>query len=291
MTTVDPAARRQTGERMMHYPFADAHALILGGAKGIGQAAAREFARRGARVSVGDIDVAAAEETAASIRAVGGTAQAVSVNVLSAASIAGAVALAETGFGPVDMLLNNVGAILNGHPEDVPAQEWERITELNYGAVVRGMREVLPAMLARGRGHIVNTASFAGIYPYAASRIPYGAAKAAVINLTENLALYCEPKGIRVSCLIPGPVITGIAASMTNWTPDAPMRGPGAHLPLLTAEVAATRFADGIRDGRILIPSDEALWDIVRSWAADPDAFIRRKIAEVAQGEMGLPVV
>lgn len=271
--------------------FADAHALILGGAKGIGQAIAREFSRRGARLSVGDIDLAAAEETAASIRVSGGEAQALSVDVLSTSSIADGVAQAEAGFGRIDMLLNNVGAILNGHPEDVPAEEWERIGELNYGAVVRGVRAVLPAMLARGSGHILNTASFAGMYPYAASRIPYGAAKAAVISLTQNLALYCEPKGIRVCCLVPGPVITGIGATMTSWTADAPMRGPGGHLPLLTAEVAAKRFADGIRDGRILIPSDEALWEILQSWAADPDAFIRAKIAAIARGDLGLPVL
>jgi NAD(P)-dependent dehydrogenase (short-subunit alcohol dehydrogenase family) len=272
-------------------PFADAHALILGGAKGIGRAVAHEFARRGARVSVADIDHGAAEDTASTIRTAGGEAQALSVDVLSAGSIAAAVAHARAALGPIDMLLNNVGAILHGHPEDIPAEEWDRITELNHGAVVRGVREVLPAMLERGSGHIINTVSFAGMYPYAASRIPYGAAKAAVINLTQNLALYCEPKGIRACCLIPGPVMTGIAATMTSWTPDAPMRGPGASLPPLTAEVAATRFADGIAAGRILIPSDEALWDIVRDWAADPDAFIRAKIAEVSRGDFGLPVM
>lgn len=270
-------------------PFPGAHALIMGGAKGIGQAMAREFAQRGARLSVADVDLGAAEETAASIRDAGAEAQALHVNVLDAASVAQAVAQARASFGPVDILLNNVGAILNGHPEDVPAQEWDRIGELNYGAVVRGVREVLPSMLERGRGHIVNTASFAGMYPYAASRVPYAASKAAVISLSQNLAIYCEPKGIRVSCLLPGPVKTGIGASMTSWTPDAPLRGPGAHLAVMTAEAAAAKFCDGIRDGRILIASDEALWDIVRRWAEDPDAYIRDKIAEFARGETGAP--
>jgi NAD(P)-dependent dehydrogenase (short-subunit alcohol dehydrogenase family) len=272
-------------------PFASAHVLILGGAKGIGRAVAGEFVRRGARLSVADIDQPAAEEAAASIRGTGGEAQGLHVNVLSAASIAEAVAQAETLFGPVDMLLNNVGAILNGHPEDVPQEEWERIGELNYGAVVRGVREILPAMLERGRGHIINTASFAGMYPYASSRIPYGAAKAGVINLSQNLALYCEPKGVRVSCLIPGPVKTGLAASMTSWTANAEFRGPGSNLRTLTAEEAAVKFADGIAEGRILIASDDALWDTVRSWADDPDAFIRRRIAGASAGDLGVPLM
>ena len=270
-------------------PFRGAHALILGGAKGIGQAVACEFARRGARLSVADIDLPAAEETALSIRDAAGVAQGLHVDVLSSTSIAETVAQAQAAFGPVDILLNNVGAILNGHPEDIPQAEWDRISELSYGAVVRGLREVLPAMLERGRGYIINTASFAGMYPYASTRIPYGAAKAGVISLSQNLALYCEPKGIRVCCLIPGPVKTGIAASMTNWTADAPLRGPGSNLRALTADEAATKFADEIAEGRVLIASDDALWDIVRRWADDPDAFIRDRIAQVAAGDLGVP--
>lgn len=270
--------------------FDERHALVLGAAKGIGRALAREFATRGARVSVGDIDLATAEATAADIRSAGGEAQAIGVDVLSSESIGAAVDAAQAGFGPADLLVNNVGAILNGNPQDIPAEAWDRIEELNHRAVVRAVRKVLPAMLARGSGHIVNTASFAGMYPYASSRIPYAASKAAVISLSQNLALHCEPQGIRVSCLIPGPVITTIAETMKDWSPGSQMRGPGSHLPLLTAEEAARRFADGMGAGRILIPSDEALWEIVRAWAADPDAFVRARIAAGERGDWGMPV-
>lgn len=269
--------------------FTGKHALVLGGAKGIGAALCAEFARRGARVSVADIDLAAAEETASAIMTGGAEGAAIAVDVLSAESIGFAVAAAENRFGPVDILVNNVGAILNGAFEDIPPEAWERIEDLNHRAVARGVRAVLPAMLARGSGHIVNTASFAGAYPYASTRLPYAASKAAVISLSQNLALQYEPQGLRISCLIPGPVITGIAVGMPNFSPDAPMRGPGAGLSLLSAEEAARRFADGMAAGRILIPSDEALWDILRDWAADPDAFVRRKIAEAARGEWGMP--
>jgi NAD(P)-dependent dehydrogenase (short-subunit alcohol dehydrogenase family) len=269
--------------------FAGNHVLILGGAKGIGQALAVELARQGARLSVADIDLLSARATADAISEKGGVAQGLAVDVLSAASIAEAVDVAEDSFGPIDMLVNNVGAIINGHPEDMPLSEWYRIDELNARAVTRGVCAVLPAMLARGSGHIVNTASFAGAYPYAATRIPYAASKAAVISLSQNLALHCEPQGVRVSCLIPGPVRTGIAASMRNWTPDATMRGPGSQLRLLSPEEAAERFVAGMAEGRILIASDDALWDILRDWAADPDAFIRARIKAFSRGEGGLP--
>lgn len=272
-------------------PFAGAKALIFGGAKGIGKCVSLEWARRGAHVAVADIDESAARETADEIVAAGGRAIGLAANVLSDESIAAAGDAAEAALGPIDILMNNVGGMLNGHPEDIPMQEWHRIMEINYFAAVRGVAHFLPKMQARGSGHIVNTASFAGFYPFAASRVPYGAAKAAVISMTENLALYLEPQGIRVSCLIPGPVMTGVLDSMTSWTEDCPMRGPGADLDLMLPQDVAAVLADGMRDGKVMIPSDPAVWDIVRKHAADPDAFIRAKIDEFAAGESGRPRV
>jgi NAD(P)-dependent dehydrogenase (short-subunit alcohol dehydrogenase family) len=272
-------------------PFAGAHALIFGGAKGIGRSVALEWARRGARLTIADLDEAAAQATAAEIVAAGGTALGLAANVMAEDSIAAAIAAAQGQHGDVDILMNNVGGMLNGHPEDIPLREWQRIMELNYVAAVRGVEQLLPRFLARGAGHIVNTASFAGLYPYAASRVPYGAAKAAVISMSQNLAVYCEPKGIRVSCLIPGPVATDVMASMTSWTEDCPLRGPGKETTLLLPDEVAVVLADGMRDGRILIPSDPVAFDILRRWAADPDGFIRGKIAEFGSGDRGSPVV
>jgi NAD(P)-dependent dehydrogenase (short-subunit alcohol dehydrogenase family) len=272
-------------------PFAGAHALIYGGAKGIGRCVALEFARRGARLSVADIDLAAAEDTAQAIVAAGGEALALKANVLSEESVAATAEAAESHFGTVDIAMNNVGSMLNGHPEDIPFAEWQRMMDINYFAAVRGISIFLPKMIARKGGHIVTTASFAGLYPYAASRIPYAASKAAVIGMTQSLAIYLEPQGVRVSCLIPGPVMTGVLDTMTSWTPDAPMRGPGAELELKLPEDVAATLADGMRDGRILIPSDETVWNTVRRWAESPDAFIRSKIDEFARGELGRPAV
>lgn len=272
-------------------PFEGANALLFGGAKGIGKAVALEWARRGARLAIADIDEGAAKETAAEIEAAGGTAIGLAANVLKDESVAAAAATAETALGEIDILLNNVGGMLNGHPEDIPSAEWYRMMDINYFAAVRGVQVFLPKFLARGKGHIVNTASFAGLYPYAASRIPYAAAKAAVISLSENLALYLEPQGIRVTCLMPGPVMTGVLDSMTSWTPDCPMRGPGSELGLMLPEDVAVVLSDAMRDGKVLIPSDPTAWNIVERWADGPDAFIQGKIADFARGEAGRPVV
>ncbi len=272
-------------------PFAGAHALIFGGARGIGKAVAKEWARRGASIAVADIAEAEAAETVAEIEAEGGTAVALKANVLSEESIAETAATAEKAFGEIDIVMNNVGSMLNGHPEDIPFAEWHRIMDINYFAAVRGVLHFLPKFLARGKGHIVNTASFAGVFPYAASRVPYAAAKAAIISMSENLAVYLEPKGIRVSCLIPGPVMTGVMDSMTSWTEDCPLRGPGGETTLLLPEQLATVLADGMAAGRIYIPSDPVAFGIGQRLAADPDAFIRAKIAEFASGERGNPTI
>lgn len=272
-------------------PFAGHNALLFGGAKGIGKAIAVEWARRGARVAVADIDEDAAKATAAEIAAAGGAAIALRADVLDDVSVAAAVVDAEAALGPLEILLNNVGAMLNGHPEDIPMAEWQRMMDLNYFGTLRGIQAVLPGMQARGRGHVVNTASFAGFYPYAASRIPYAAAKAAVIALSQNLALYLEPQGLRVTCLVPGPVLTGVMDAMTSWTEDCPMRGPGAELELMLPEEVATILSDAMADGAVLVPSDPAAWGILERWAASPDAFLRGKIADFARGERGVPQI
>lgn len=269
--------------------FAGRSALIYGGAKGIGRAVAQEFARRGARLTVADIDLAEAETTAEIIMESGGQARALRCDVTSDASVRETADAAEAASGPIDIVMNNVGAILHGNPEDIPVAEWQRILDLNLMPAVRSNAVFLPRMLARGSGFIVNTASFAGLYPFATTRMPYVSAKAGVIALSESLALYLEPQGIRVSCLIPGPVMTGVLESMRTWTEGLAMRGPGSDLDLITVEDCARTLADGMEAGKILIPSHEEAWTTLTRHAADPDRFIRDKIAEVASGDYGKP--
>lgn len=278
-------------ESIEDQPFVGANALIFGGAKGIGKGVALEWARRRARVAIADLDSDAARETAAEIEAAGGIAIAVEADVTSDNSMSAAVAKAEADLGEIDIVMNNVGAALTGHPQDIPLDEWRRITELNYFGTLRSLELFIPKMIARGRGHIVNTASFAGLYPYAISRIPYAAAKAAVISLSENLAIYLEPQGIRVTCMIPGPVITDIMGTMKSWSDDCVLVGPGSEFALIMPQDAAVTLSDGMRDGRILVPTHEAVWDTLRQRSNSPDSFIRAKIAGYASGDLGRPAL
>jgi NAD(P)-dependent dehydrogenase (short-subunit alcohol dehydrogenase family) len=270
-------------------PFSNKVALIFGSGRNIGSAIAREFARRGASIGVADIDLAGAEETAQSINDAGGKAIAIACNVTDSAAIAAAADRVTAELGEPDIVMNNAGVLHSGYPEDIPFAEWERMFGVNFFAMVRSNEVFLPRMIGRGSGWIVNTSSFAGTYPFALNRIPYAASKAAILSMSQNLALHLAPKGIRVSCLIPGPVMTDSVASMPTFSGDMPMVGPGKHLRVKSQDEAATILADGMVAGRIMIPTDETLWDSMSEWAPDPDAFIRAKIDAIASGDSGRP--
>jgi NAD(P)-dependent dehydrogenase (short-subunit alcohol dehydrogenase family) len=271
------------------FTFENKNALIIGGGRNIGRAIALEFARRGARVAVADLDKAGADETAQLIVAAGGKATGLGCNVTDEASVLETVNAAERFLGDIDVHMNNAGIIHSGNPEDFPASEWERMFSVNFFGAVRANAVVLPRMVKRGQGYIVNTASFAGLYPYATNRIPYAASKAALVSMSENLAVYLLPKGIRVSCLCPGPTMTTSTVGMKPWSENVVMRGPGRHFPVRSAEHAATALADGMSAGRVVIPTHEDGLDVVRRRGAAPDDFIREKIEEFAAGNSGLP--
>jgi len=271
------------------FSFADKGCLIVGAGQNIGREIALEFARRGTRVAVADINQSGAEETAALITDAGGRAIGLACDVGSEESVAGAVADAERFLGAIDVHMNNAGIIHSGNPEDFPPSEWERMFSINFFGAVRANAVVLPRMIARGCGYIVNTASFAGLYPYAINRIPYAASKAALVSMSENMALYLEPLGISVSCLCPGPTDTTSTRGMKPWSENVVMRGPGNKLVVKTQREVAGILADGMQEERILIPTHEEGWQTMRDHAAAPDAFVRGKVAEFAQGNSGLP--
>lgn len=271
------------------FSFDKKNALIIGAGQNIGREIALEFARRGARVAVADINQTGADETAQLIKAAGGEAIGVVCNVTSEDSVRDAVNTAEQFLGCIDIHMNNAGIIHSGNPEDFPASEWERMFSVNFFGAVRANAVVLPKMLARGQGYIVNTASFAGLYPYATNRIPYAASKAALISMSENMALSLLPRGIRVSCLCPGPTMTTSTVGMKPWSENVIMRGPGNTLGVKSQEEVAKILADGMCAERIIIATHDEGYETVRRHGASPDDFIHSKIDEFAKGDSGLP--
>ncbi len=189
--------------------LADKVAIVFGAGSsgpgwGNGKATAVLFARNGARVACVDVHAPAAEETAGIIRAEGGAASAHACDVTESDAVAALVAGIVQEHGRIDVLHNNVGHATMGGPIELALAAWHRSLEINLTSCFITCKHVLPHMLARKKGAIVNVSSVAAIryagYPYSA----YYAAKAAVNNFTMGLALQYARDGIRANAIMPG---------------------------------------------------------------------------------------
>jgi 3-oxoacyl-[acyl-carrier protein] reductase len=178
--------------------------LVTGGSRGVGAEVVLEAARAGARVAVGYHSSAdAAEQLVGRIRADGATAEAFGADVADESQVRGLVAEVERQLGPVDGLVNSAAVMAHEPFLDTTEAEWKRVIRSDLYSVVFACRAVLPGMIERGRGSIVNVSSrlaFTG----APDAAPYAAAKAAVVSLTRSLALAHGPDGIRVNAVAPG---------------------------------------------------------------------------------------
>jgi NAD(P)-dependent dehydrogenase (short-subunit alcohol dehydrogenase family) len=249
-------------------------AIITGGASGIGRGTALAVAARGARVVVADIDEAGANQVAAEITEQGGRASAQRCDVGADDAFEALRDTTLTEFGAVDVIMNNVGVLTRGQPESLPLAEWQRILNVNLLSVVRSNGAFLPVLLEQGHGHIVNTASFAGLFTYSYDRLPYAASKAAIIQISEGLALYLRPKGIGVTVLCPGPVRTNIGASIRSFGPDTETRGPGPQFSLKEPEAVGRQVADAIEANTFMVFTDDQVRDVLVRRASDWNAFI-----------------
>ena len=222
-------------------------AIVTGGGSGIGRAACLLFAKEGASVVVADINEPAAKSVADEI---GAKAIAVRVDVTDRASTDAMAQAAITAFGKLDVAFNNAG--LAGRTErftrtgDFSGEESDRVIMVNQQGVWNCMRSELQAMMAGGRGAIVNTSSLAGIRGYA-GMAPYAASKHAVIGLTKTAALEYAAKNIRVNAVLPGGVDTPMNATMPDGWMDVvartqPMKRVGK--PEEIAEAACWLLSD-----------------------------------------------
>jgi short-subunit dehydrogenase len=196
--------------RSAQRPIAGRVVAVTGAARGIGRATARTLVARGARVAVGDLDAAAAEELGAELGGYGG-----GLDVTRRESFAAFLAGAEKALGPLDVLVNNAGVMHVGPFLEEDDAWTRRQLEINAGGVALGMKLVLPGMLARGSGHVVNVASAAAKLGIPREAV-YSASKHAVAGLSEAVRAELRGSGVELSLVMPGLVRTDLAAGTTR---------------------------------------------------------------------------
>jgi NAD(P)-dependent dehydrogenase (short-subunit alcohol dehydrogenase family) len=258
-------------------------AIITGGGSGIGRATALAMAAAGTSVIVADLNRERAAEVGIEVTNQGAPGLGIELDVNRQEDFDAARDLAMERFGRIDIVMNNVGVIAAGLPEHIAMSEWERILSTNLLSVVRSNQTFLPGLVQQGSGHIVNTASTAGLFAYAYERLPYSATKAAVIAMSEALALYLHPQGVGVTCLCPGPVTTNIGQFISFSGPPVKMRGPGYGLVALDPAVVGAQVCQAILDDQFLLLTHPELQDVLIARAKDHESFLARQLATIAE--------
>ena len=241
--------------------------IVTGGGGGIGGATCRRFAAEGAKVAVLDLVASAAAAVADAIVAAGGTAVAVACDITDRASVDAAVARVTAELGPVDVLVNNAGWDLFKPFLATGPDDWDRIIAINLLGPLHMHHAVLPGMVERGRGRVVNVASDAARVGSSGEGV-YSACKGGLVAFSKTLAREHARHDITVNVVCPGPTDTALLASVVD----------GAASP----EKLREAFRRGIPLGRLGDPDD--LPGAILFFASDDASFVTGQVLSVSGG-------
>jgi len=243
-------------------------AIITGGGKGQGRASALLFAEEGAKVVIADWDFDSAVSAEQEIKAKGGEATAIKVDVSSEDDIKMMIQTALDKYGRLDVLFNNAGVgysergrFFMGSVVDTPVEDWDAILGINLRGVAMGCKHAIPVMIGQGGGVILNNSS-ANALVSAPGADAYTAAKGGVVSLTRVLADVYGPSGIRVNCMCPGLINTPMVSDVMkmpdyieHFKTQTPLRRPGEPEELASAALFLVSDASSFVTG-VIMPVD-----------------------------------
>jgi NAD(P)-dependent dehydrogenase (short-subunit alcohol dehydrogenase family) len=228
-------------------------AFVTGGASGIGLALGRAFAEAGMKVMLADVEASALDQALQGLKSHGARVRGISCDVADPDSVERAAQAAFDAFGNVHVVCNNAGVAAGGGIDNISIDNWRWVVDVNLMGVVYGIKSFLPHMMKhREGGHIVNTASMAGMINNMGFS-PYAATKFAVVAMSEGLAMRLKPQGIGVSVLCPDFVRTRIGESGRNRPErygETPPLDPASPAAQMVAEIAR-RLEAGIDAGEV----------------------------------------
>lgn len=246
--------------------FSDKTAIVTGGASGIGRALGEELAHRGAKVILSDINEELLKETTESIARAGGQVKSVTLDVRDLDAVKKLVDDTVAEYGWLDYIFNNAGIGVLGEARDFSPEDWKNVIDINLYGVVNGVIAAYPVMVKQQAGHIVNTASLAGLIP-TAGLISYAASKHGVVGLSYSLRCEGAALGVKVSVVCPGFIQTPIYESKTLKMDREKFlaMAPKGMAP----ERCAREILQGVERNKaaiVITPMGKFFWPLYRLW-------------------------
>jgi len=246
--------------------FNEKIAIVTGGASGIGRAVCQELARRGAKVILADINTDLMKETTEEISRTGGHVKTAALDVRDVAAVKKLVDDTVAEYGRLDYMFNNAGIGVFGEARDFSYEDWKNVIDVNLYGVVNGVAAAYPVMVKQASGHIINTASLAGLVS-TAGLISYAASKHGVVGLSYTLRIEGADLGVKTSVVCPGFVQTPIYYSKTlNMDQEKFMEMAPKGIP---PEQCAREILRGVERNKatiVIAPMAHFFWFLHRLW-------------------------
>jgi NAD(P)-dependent dehydrogenase (short-subunit alcohol dehydrogenase family) len=275
--------------------FDGATSIVTGGASGIGRALAEELAKRGCEVVLADLQIELAEEVASKIQTSGGKAEAARIDVTDFPAMEKLVQETVKRTGRLDYIFNNAGIAIGGNVNHYGIEDWNQIVDVNLRGVINGVQAAYRMMMEQGFGHIVNTASMAGLM-VAPGAVAYATTKYAVVGLSKSLRAEAAQMGVRVSVLCPGVIRTPILegggkyGKMLIDIPPDQVRRMWERLRPMSPNIFAEKVLNSVAKNKaiIIVPSWWKLFWWINRLSPSLGIFLAQKRFQKVQKELGI---